>query len=87
MTRKILTLRQAAQYLKVNKSTIYRLVRRKQLPAFKVCRDWRFELELIDRWRVAQEQTAKVCTMRSALSLRVEARRQGDSESRDIEPI
>jgi excisionase family DNA binding protein len=87
MTEKILTLRQVAEYLKVHKSTVYRLVKRKELPAFKVWHDWRFELELIDRWRAAQEQAAKIYATRSALNLRMEARRRDDSESRDVEPI
>ena len=59
MTKKNLTLRQVAEYLKVHKSTIYRLVKRKGLPAFKVWHDWRFDLDLIDQWRFAQEQRAK----------------------------
>ena len=66
MTEKILTLRQVAEYLKVHRSTVYQLIKCKELPAFKVCRDWRFELELIDRWRIAKEQAAKICAMRSA---------------------
>jgi excisionase family DNA binding protein len=52
-------LTQVAEYLKVHKSTIYRLVRLKKLPAFKVWHDWRFELDLIDQWRFAQDQKAK----------------------------
>jgi excisionase family DNA binding protein len=59
MTTKILPLAQVAEYLKVHKSTVYRLVRRKELPAFKVWHDWRFDLDLIDQWRFAQEQRAK----------------------------
>jgi excisionase family DNA binding protein len=58
-TKQMATLTQVANYLKVHKSTVYRLVRRKELPAFKVWHDWRFDLRLIDDWRVAQEQAAK----------------------------
>jgi len=57
-TNKILTLRQVAEYLKVHKSTIYRLVRRKELPAFRVWHDWRFDRDLVDEWRFAQDQKA-----------------------------
>jgi excisionase family DNA binding protein len=67
-TRKILTLSQVAEYLKVHKNTVYRLVKRKELPAFKVWHDWRFDLELIDRWRVAQEQAAKVARAEQLLT-------------------
>jgi excisionase family DNA binding protein len=52
----ILTIGDAAEYLKVHPSTIYRLLKKKQLPAFKVGRDWRFKREEIDRWRVNAER-------------------------------
>lgn len=55
MDRTILSLREVATYLRVHASTVYRLLKRKQLPAFKVGRDWRFDLESIDAWRKAQE--------------------------------
>jgi excisionase family DNA binding protein len=60
MTEQILTLSQVAKYLKVHKSTIYRLVHRKELPAFKVSYHWRFDRQSIDQWRLAQEQRAKL---------------------------
>ncbi len=51
----ILTVEDVAEYLRVHPSTIYRLVKRKQLPAFKVGSDWRFNRESIDRWRADAE--------------------------------
>jgi excisionase family DNA binding protein len=54
---RILTLENVAQYLRVHPSTIYRLLKKKQLPAFKVGRDWRFNLESIDRWRADAERS------------------------------
>jgi excisionase family DNA binding protein len=68
MTNKILTLTQVAEYLKVHKSTIYRLVSRKELPAFKVWHDWRFDLNLIDRWRFAQDRKAKTALLDQRLA-------------------
>jgi len=53
----ILTLENVADYLRVHPSTIYRLLKRKQLPAFKIGRDWRFSLESIDRWRADAERS------------------------------
>ena len=53
----ILTLENVAQYLRVHPSTIYRLLKKRQLPAFKVGRDWRFNLESIDRWRTDAERS------------------------------
>src|SRR5712671_6606065 len=41
-----------AEYLRVHPSTIYRLLRQRKLPAFKVGSDWRFSREAIDHWRL-----------------------------------
>jgi excisionase family DNA binding protein len=34
----------------VHPSTIYRLLRHNQIPAFHMGSDWRFNIESIDRW-------------------------------------
>ncbi|MGH7891292.1 MAG: helix-turn-helix domain-containing protein, partial [Thermodesulfobacteriota bacterium] len=46
----VLTLEEAAQYLKVAKPTLYRLLEDGKIPAFKVGNQWRFTKELIDKW-------------------------------------
>lgn len=51
----VMTLEEVANYLRVHPSTIYRLVKRGKLPAFKVGSDWRFNLESIDHWRLQAE--------------------------------
>jgi excisionase family DNA binding protein len=56
-TPSILTLENVAQYLRVHPSTIYRLLKRRELPAFKVGRHWRFDRESIDRWRADAERS------------------------------
>jgi excisionase family DNA binding protein len=53
----ILTLKDIAEYLKVHPSTIYRLLKKKRLPAFKIGRDWRFNRESIDHWLVDGERS------------------------------
>lgn len=53
----ILTLDKVAAYLRVHPSTIYRLLKKNQLPGFKVGRDWRFNRESIDRWRAHAERS------------------------------
>lgn len=53
----IMTLEEVANYLRVHPSTIYRLVKKGKLPAFKVGSDWRFNLESIDHWRSRAEVT------------------------------
>ena len=52
---RVMTLEEVADYLRVHPSTIYRLLKKKQLPAFKVGSDWRFNLESIDKWRAEAE--------------------------------
>jgi len=52
----VLTVRDLSNYLKLSPSTVYRLLKTGQLPAFKVGRDWRFNVEAIDRWRIEREK-------------------------------
>jgi excisionase family DNA binding protein len=47
---KVLTLEEVAEFLRVHPSTIYRLLRKRGIPAFKLGADWRFNLESIERW-------------------------------------
>jgi excisionase family DNA binding protein len=51
----VMTLEEVANYLRVHPSTIYRLVKRGKLPAFKVGSDWRFNFESIEDWRASAE--------------------------------
>lgn len=46
----ILTIPEVAFYLKLPVSTVYRLVERRELPANKVGRQWRFQRGVIDEW-------------------------------------
>jgi excisionase family DNA binding protein len=50
MQEKLLTIQQVAQYLKVDRFTIYRLVSKKKMPAFKVGNQWRFKKRMIEAW-------------------------------------
>ena len=52
----ILTVENVAEYLRLHPSTVYRLLKGKQLPAFKLGREWRFNRESIDRWRARAER-------------------------------
>jgi excisionase family DNA binding protein len=51
---KVLTVNELAEYLRVHRSTIYRLLKKGQLPGFKIGSDWRFNVEVIDEWRLHQ---------------------------------
>ena len=46
----ILTIEELSIYLKIPKSTLYKLVREGKIPSQKVGRHWRFRKETIDRW-------------------------------------
>ena len=51
---KVLTVNELADYLRIHRSTVYRLLKQGLIPAFKIGSDWRFNVEAIDRWRMAQ---------------------------------
>jgi len=50
-----MTLEEIAHYLRVHRSTIYRLLKKQALPGFKMGSDWRFNVESIDRWLESAE--------------------------------
>ena len=50
MAEQLLTLEQVAEYLNVDKFTVYRLLADKDLPAFKVGNQWRFKRRMIENW-------------------------------------
>jgi len=50
MQENLLTAEQVARYLKVDKFTVYRLVTKKKIPAFKVGNQWRFNKKMLDAW-------------------------------------
>jgi excisionase family DNA binding protein len=45
-----MTLQEVADYLRVTRSTIHRILKRNQIPAFRIGRHWRFNLEEINNW-------------------------------------
>ncbi len=46
----VLTIEELAEYLKIPKSTLYKLVREGSVPCQKVGKHWRFHKNAIDRW-------------------------------------
>lgn len=46
----ILTIEELAIYLKIPKSTLYKLVREGKIPSQKIGRHWRFRKGAIDHW-------------------------------------
>jgi excisionase family DNA binding protein len=57
--RPVLTVRELAKYLKVHPSTIYRLLKTGQLPAFRVGGDWHFNVAEVERWLLEREKKPK----------------------------
>jgi excisionase family DNA binding protein len=49
---KVITIGELSEYLRVHRSTLYRLLKKGQLPGFKIGSDWRFDVETIDQWRM-----------------------------------
>jgi excisionase family DNA binding protein len=53
---KVLTVAEVAEYLRAHPTTIYRLLRAKILPGFRVGSEWRFSKDKIDSWRAEEEE-------------------------------
>ena len=53
----LLSVAQVAEYLNVDKFTIYRLVTDGQIPAFKVGNQWRFKKKIIEAKRQFKQFT------------------------------
>lgn len=51
---RLVTVKELATYLRVHPSTIYRLLKQRELPGLRVGSDWRFSLEAINLWRQHQ---------------------------------
>jgi excisionase family DNA binding protein len=46
----VLTIEELSEYLKISKSTLYKLAQEGKLPGQKVGRHWRFHKEAVDAW-------------------------------------
>ena len=60
----VMTLAEVARYLRINRSTVYRMARDGTLPAWKLGNVWRFKKESIERW-IANTQRAQQQKVRS----------------------
>lgn len=55
----VLTIDELATYLKVSKSTLYKLVKQGKVPGQKVGKHWRFRRKTIDQWLDEKDMPAK----------------------------
>jgi excisionase family DNA binding protein len=46
----LMTANEVSEYLRIPKSTVYKLVQEGQIPGFKVGRHWRFSRGALDQW-------------------------------------
>jgi excisionase family DNA binding protein len=51
----IMNIAQVAEYLQTHPSTIYRLLKNRKIPAFRLGSDWRFRRADLEKWVAAQE--------------------------------
>jgi excisionase family DNA binding protein len=58
-SERLLTVDEVAEYLNVDKFTVYRLLRQKRLPGFKVGNQWRFKPEMIEAWLVKNAKNSR----------------------------
>lgn len=50
-----MTAEELCEYLRIHKSTLYRMIKTGKLPYFRMGSDYRFSREAIDEWRRSQE--------------------------------
>ena len=55
----ILSLKELSEYLKIPKSTLYKLSEANQMPSFKVGKQLRFRMSAINSWIEKRERTKK----------------------------
>lgn len=55
----IMTLDEVADYLRVHRSTVYRMAREGAIPSIKVANQWRFHKDRIDSWLVDRERETR----------------------------
>ena len=53
----IMTPKEAAKYLGFHLVTVYRLLKKKQIPATKIGGQWRFKKDVLDAWLTSQMNT------------------------------
>ena len=59
-TEQWVSVEQVAQHLNVKTFTIYKWLERKEMPAHKIGRLWRFKLSEIDAWVRSGEATRRI---------------------------
>jgi excisionase family DNA binding protein len=56
----IMTLEETCNYLRIPRSSLYKLAQEGKIPCQKVGRHWRFRKQALDRWLEAYPQTSSL---------------------------
>lgn len=55
-SKKILTVVEVSEFLRLHPATVYRLLRKGELPAFKIGGGWRVNMHDLDLWCIARRE-------------------------------
>ncbi len=47
---KLWTVKEVAEYLRLDEHTVYRMARKGEIPAYKIAGQWRFKKDMIEKW-------------------------------------
>lgn len=64
----ILTLDELSDYLKISKSSLYKLVQAGKIPGSKVGKHWRFRRQTIERWLDSAHETLESKSVGSSMN-------------------
>jgi excisionase family DNA binding protein len=56
---RILNVSELSEYLRIHKTTNYRMLREGRLPGFRIGSEWRFSVEAIEQWQLDQMKTTR----------------------------
>lgn len=66
MPQTILTVPEVCSYLQDSQVTVYRLLSRRDIPAFRIGKNWRFNLKDLERWIEKESMPAEFRSRKSA---------------------
>lgn len=55
-----LTAREVCALLRIHPSTLYKLTKQGRIPSFRIGNDWRFRIDLIERWMAERSIYARL---------------------------
>jgi excisionase family DNA binding protein len=58
--KRLLSVDEVADYLKIPKSTLYKMCSEREIPCAKIGKHWRFDKKLIDEWFVGKMQNPEL---------------------------